>query len=174
MPTVSVFFNAEGLKPHFIAVSYSLYTTEKSNGSNSKQILKNCVWFSYHRRVMNLAVVGLQEFNLRSIYLVMSSPQSSGKLHCCWVASFIFTKKCPNIKMYVYSMCPIFISIFFCHHASLTSCRPTWQLIAVKWGIKKVAIPHSAGGPSAITIIPDTLDKSLGLDMVSGHRHKIK
>lgn len=41
------------------------------------------------------------------------------------------------------------------HYMNLTLRHQTWQLIAVKSGTKKVAITHSAGGPSEITIIPN-------------------
>lgn len=65
-----------------------------------------------------------------------------------------------------------FLNLFlkYSHYVSFTLCHPTWQLIAVKSGTKKVAITRSAGGPSEITVIPDTLDKSLGFQsMNSGH-----
>lgn len=52
-------------------------------------------------------------------------------------------------------MCCLFDLSEYSHYLSLTLCHQTWQLIAVKSGTKKVAITHSAGGPSEITIIPN-------------------
>lgn len=36
------------------------------------------------------------------------------------------------------------------HYVGLTLCHPTWQLITIKSGTKKVGITHSAGGLSDI------------------------
>lgn len=62
-----------------------------------------------------------------------------------------------NPKMYTLSCAAFLISLFqkYSHYLNLTLRHQTWQLIAVKSGTKKVAITHSAGGPSEITIIPN-------------------